>query len=66
MLGEAQYPTIWLPVGLSAAVVLAAAAWPGERFTRVVVVLCLIALVVVGYMLLPQALDVDQIFKEAG
>ena len=63
VLGDVQYPTLWLPVGLSAAVILGAALWPGDRFTRVVVALCLIALVIVGYFLLPQVFDVDQIFS---
>ena len=48
VLVDVQYPTIWLPVGLSAAAIVGAAVWPGDRFTRVVVALCLIALVIVG------------------
>ncbi len=61
MLGDVQYPTLWLPVGLIAVVVVGAAVWPGDRFTRVVVVLCLIALVIVGYIVLPNVFDVDQL-----
>ena len=63
MLGDVQYPTLWLPVGLIAAVVVGAVVWPGERFTRVVVAMCLIALVIVGYFLLPQVFDVDQLIR---
>jgi hypothetical protein len=63
VLGDVQYPTLWLPVGLTAAVVVRAAIWPGDRFTRVIVALYLIVLVVVGYILLPQVLDVDQLIK---
>jgi len=37
VLGDVQYPTVWLPVGLIAAVLVGAAVWPGERFTRAVV-----------------------------
>jgi len=48
----------------SAAVVLGARVWPGYRFTRVVVALCLIALVIVGYFLLPNVFDVDQLIRE--
>jgi hypothetical protein len=47
--------------GLSAAAVIGVVVWPGDRFTRVVVALCLIALVIVGYFLLPQVFDVDQL-----
>jgi hypothetical protein len=61
VLGDVQYPTLWLPVGLSAAAVIGVVVWPGDRFTRVVVALCLIALVIVGYVLLPQVFDVDQL-----
>ena len=64
MLGDVQYPTLWLPVGLAAAVVVGASVWPGERFTRVVVALALIVLVIVGYALLPQVLDVDTVLSE--
>ncbi len=60
VLVDVQYPTLWLPVGLSAAAVVGAAVWPGDRFTRVVVALCLIALVIVGYFLLPSVFDVDE------
>ena len=63
MLGDVQYPTLWLPVGVIAAVVVGAAVWPGERFTRVVVALALIALVIIGYIVLPQVLDVDQLIR---
>jgi hypothetical protein len=63
VLGDVQYPTLWLPVGLSAAVVVGAAVWPGDRFTRLVVALCLIAFVIVGYFLLPSVLDVDQLIR---
>jgi hypothetical protein len=64
VLGDVQYPTVWLPVGLTAAVVVGAAVWPGDRFTRVVVALCLIAVVIVGYFLLPNIFDVDQLIRE--
>jgi hypothetical protein len=37
-----------LRLKVPAAVVVGAAVWPGDRFTRVVVALCLIALVIVG------------------
>jgi hypothetical protein len=63
VLGDVQYPTLWLPVGLTAAVVVEAAVWPGDRFTRVVVALCLIALVIVGYFLLPSVFDIDQLIR---
>jgi hypothetical protein len=63
VLVDVQYPTIWLPVGLSAAAVVGAAVWPGDRFTRVVVALCLIALVIVGYFLLPSVFDVDELIR---
>jgi hypothetical protein len=63
VLGDVQYPTLWLPVGLTAAVVVGAAVWPGDRFTRGVVALCLIVLVIVGYFLLPQVFDVDQLIR---
>lgn len=63
MLGNVQYPTLWLLVGLTGAVVVGAVVWPGDRFTRVVVALCLIALVIVGYFLLPQIFDVDQLMR---
>jgi ABC-type sugar transport system permease subunit len=59
-----QYPTLWLPVGLIAAVLVGAALWPGERFTRVVVALALIVLVIVGYLVLPSVFDVDTLFRE--
>jgi hypothetical protein len=62
VLSDVQYPTLWLPVGLTAAVVVGAAVWPGDRFTRVVVALCL-ALVIVGYFLLPSVFDVDQLIR---
>jgi hypothetical protein len=61
VLADVQYPTHWLPLGLIAAVVVAAAVWRGERFTRVVVALALIALVIIGYIVLPQVFDVDQL-----
>jgi hypothetical protein len=64
VLGDVQYPTVWLPVGLAAAAVVGARVWPGDRFTRVVVALCLIALVIVGYFLLPDVFDVDQLIRE--
>jgi hypothetical protein len=64
VLGDVQYPTLWLPVGLTGAVVVVAAVWPGDRFTRVVVALCLVVLVIVGYIVLPQVLDVDQLIKQ--
>jgi hypothetical protein len=63
VLGDVKYPTLWLPAGLIAAVVVGAVVWPGERFTRVVVALALIALVVLGYIVLPQVLDVDQLIR---
>ena len=63
VLGDVQYPTPWLPVGLIAAVVVGAAVWPGDRFTRVVVALCLTTLVIVGYFLLPSVLDIDQLVR---
>ena len=63
VLGDVQYPTRWLPIGLTVAVVVGAAVWPGDRFTRVVVSLCLIALVIVGYFLLPSVFDVDQLIR---
>jgi hypothetical protein len=64
VLGDVPYTTVWLPVGLTAAVVVGAAVWPGERFTCVVVAACLIALVLVGYFLLPNVFDVDQLIRE--
>ena len=64
MLGDVQYPTVWLPVGLNAAVLVGAAVWPRDRFTRVVVALCLIVLVIVGYFVLPSIFDVDTLFRE--
>ena len=63
MLGDVQYPTVWLPVGLIAGVVVGAVVWPGERSIRVVVAMCLIVLVIVGYFLLPQLFDVDQLIR---
>jgi hypothetical protein len=63
VLGDVQLPTPWLPVGLTAAVVVGAAVWPGDRFTRVVVALCLTTLVIVGYFLLPSVFDVDQLIR---
>ena len=63
VLGDVQFPTLWLPVGLSSAAVVGAAVWPGDRFTRVVVAVCLIALVIVGYFLLPSVFDVDQLIR---
>jgi hypothetical protein len=63
VIADVQYPTPWLPVGLIAAVVVGAAVWPGERFPRVVVALALIALVIIGYLVLPQVLDVDQLIR---
>ena len=63
MLADVQYPTLWLPVGLIAAVVVGAAVWPGGRFTRVVVALTLIALVIIGYIVLPQVFDVDLLIR---
>ena len=65
VLGDVQNPTVWLPVGLTAAVVMVARVWPGDRFTRMVVALCLIALVIVGYFLLPDVFDVDQLIRES-
>jgi hypothetical protein len=44
-------------------VVVGAAVWPGDRFTRVVVALCLTTLVIVGYFLLPSVFDVDQLIR---
>jgi hypothetical protein len=64
VLGDVQYATLWLPVGLIAAVLAGAAMWPGERFTRVVVALALIGLVIVGYLVSPQLFDVDTLFRE--
>lgn len=64
MLGDVQYPTLWLPLGLSGAAVVGAGVWPGERFTRVVVALALIVLVIVGYFVLPSVFDVDTLFRE--
>jgi hypothetical protein len=63
VLGDLQYPTVWLPVGPIAAVLVGAAIWPGDRFTRVVVALCLTTLVIVGYFLLPSVFDVDQLIR---
>lgn len=63
VLGDVQLPTPWLPIGLTAAVVVGAAVWPGDRFTRVVVALCLTTLVIVGYFLLPSLFDVDQLVR---
>jgi hypothetical protein len=63
VLGDVQYPTVWLPVGLIAAVLVGAAIWPGDRFTRVVVALCLTTLVIVGYFLLPSVFDVEQLIR---
>ena len=63
MLEDVQYPTLWLPAGLIAAVIVGAMVWPGARFTRVVVALALIALVIVGYFLLPQVLDIDRLIR---
>jgi len=63
VLGDVQNQTLWLPVGLIAVVVVGAAVWPGDRFTRVVVALCLIALVIVGYIVLPNVFDVDQLIR---
>jgi len=63
VLGDVQYPTLWLPVGLTAAVVLGAVVWPGDRSTRRIVALCLIVLVIVGYFLLPSVFDVDQLIR---
>lgn len=63
VLGDVQYPTLWLPVGLIAAVVVGAVGWRGERFTRVVVAVAVIALVILGYLVLPQVLDVDQLIR---
>src|SRR5207245_10606244 len=58
VLGDVQYPTLSLPVGLIAAVLVGAAVWPGKRFTRVVVALALIVFVIVGYLVLPSVFDV--------
>ena len=63
MLGDVQYPTLWLPVGLIAAVIVGAAVWPGQRVTRAVVAVALITLVIVGYGVLPQLLDIDQLTR---
>jgi hypothetical protein len=63
VLGDVQYPTLSLPVGLIAAAVVAAAVWPSDRFTRGVVALCLIVLVIVAYFLLPSVFDVDQLIR---
>jgi uncharacterized membrane protein YccC len=63
VLGDVQYPTLWLPVGLIAVVVVGAAVWPGERFTRVVVAIALIAAVIIGYIILPHVFDVDQLIR---
>ena len=63
MLEDVQYPTLWLPASLIAAVIVGAMVWHGGRFTRVVVALALIALVIVGYFLLPQVLDVDRLIR---
>ncbi len=63
VVADVQYPTLWLSVGLIAAAVVGAVVWPGERFTRVVVALALIALVLVGYIVLPQVFDVDQLLR---
>ena len=41
-----------------------AAVWPRDRFTRVVVALCLIVLVIVGYFVLPSVFDVDTLFRD--
>lgn len=63
VLGDVQYPTLWLPVGLIAVVVVGAAVWPGERLTRVVVAIALITAVIIGYIVLPQVFDVDQLIR---
>ena len=64
VLGDVQYPTLWLLVGLIAVILIGAAVWPGEGFTRVVVAFALIVLVIVGYIVLPQVLDVDTLLRE--
>jgi hypothetical protein len=64
VLADVQLPTPWLPVGLTAAVAVGAAVWPGDRLTRAVVALCLIVLVIVGYFLLPSVLDIDQLTRD--
>jgi hypothetical protein len=61
VLGDLQYPTISLPIGVIVAVIVVAAVWPAERFSRAVVALCLITLVIVGYLVLPDLLDVDHL-----
>jgi hypothetical protein len=63
LLGDVQSPTFWLPAGPIGAVLVGAAVWPGERFTRGVVALALIVLVIVGYPVLSSALDVDQLSR---
>ena len=63
MLGDVQYPTVWLPVGLIAVVVVGAAVWPEERLTRVVIAIALITAVIIGYIVLPQVFDVDQLIR---
>src|SRR5262245_12793148 len=50
VLADVQYPTVWLPVGLIAAVVVGAAVWLAGRFARIVVGLTLTALVITGYI----------------
>jgi hypothetical protein len=62
VLGDVQYPTA--PCRTDAAVLVGAAVWPRDRFTRVVVALCLIVLVIVGYFVLPSVFDVDTLFRE--
>jgi hypothetical protein len=63
VLGDVRYPTLWLPVGLIAVVVVGAAVWPGERFTRVVVAIALIAVVIIGYIIFTHVFDVDQLIR---
>jgi hypothetical protein len=61
--GDVQYPTLWLPIGSIGAVVVAAVVLPGRRSIRIVISLALIALVIVGYAILPQILDVDRLIR---
>lgn len=64
MLIDVQYPTPWLLVLLLAAAIagpLLIRAW--SRRVRVLVAVVLVALVLVGWAVLPQLLDVDRLFS---
>jgi hypothetical protein len=65
MLGGWEYPTLWLPAGLIAAIMLSAVVSPwGRRRTRSLVAVVLAALVVAGYRYLPPMLDVDRVLAD--